>query len=101
MDVWHAWSAAHLAERVLADWKRSGRSSFIVGICGPPAAGKSTLAAALCDAIDALAGAQLCQLCPMDGFHYSNEELARLGLTRLKGRIDTFDVEGYASLLEK
>jgi pantothenate kinase len=101
MEVWHAWSAGRLSERVLSEWNRSGKSSFIVGICGPPGAGKSTLAAALRDEIDARAGAQLCQLCPMDGFHYSNEKLASLGLTRLKGRIDTFDVEGYASLLER
>ena len=101
MEVWHAWSAGRLSERVFSDWNRSGKSSFIVGICGPPGAGKSTLAAALCDEIDARAGAQLCQLCPMDGFHYSNEKLASLGRSRLKGRIDTFDVEAYASLLER
>jgi pantothenate kinase len=101
MEVWHAWSAGRLSERVFSDWNRSGKGSFIVGICGPPGAGKSTLAAALCDEIDARAGVQLCQLCPMDGFHYSNEKLASLGLSRLKGRIDTFDVEAYAFLLER
>jgi pantothenate kinase len=101
MEVWREWTARRLAERVLTDWNRAANQSFILGICGPPGAGKSTLAAALCSEIDFAAGSRLCQLCPMDGFHRSNETLARLGLTRLKGRIDTFDVDGYASLLEK
>jgi pantothenate kinase len=96
MEVWDAWTRRRLAERVLSDWNRA-RSTFI----GPPAAGKSTLAGALCDQINAIEGKELCQLCPMDGFHLSNEKLARLGLTRLKGRIDTFDVESYVSLLER
>jgi len=37
----------------------------------------------------------------MDGFHCSNAWLARAGLSRFKGRIDTFDVEGYTALLER
>jgi pantothenate kinase len=101
MEVWHEWTAARLAERVLTDWHRSRTSTFIVGICGPPAAGKSTLAGALAEAIDAAAGARLAQLYPMDGFHLSNERLGELGRARFKGCIDTFDVEGYASMLEK
>ena len=101
MEQWDAWTAGRLAERVLSDWDRKGASSFFVGICGPPGAGKSTLAAALSDEIDAAAGSPLAQLCPMDGFHFSNEWLARAGLTRFKGRIDTFDVEGYASMLKR
>ena len=101
MEVWREWTARRLAERVLSAWNRAITSTFLVGICGPPAAGKSTLAAALCGEIDSAAGSPLCQLCPMDGFHLSNQTLARLGLTRLKGRIDTFDVEGYVALLEK
>jgi pantothenate kinase len=100
MEVWDAWTAGQLAERILTDWDSTGGSSFIVGICGPPGAGKSTLAAALCDAIDAASGAQLAQLCPMDGFHFSNAWLTQAGLTRFKGRIDTFDVEGYRAMLE-
>jgi pantothenate kinase len=98
MQVWQTWTASRLAERIQAALRSTGPSTFIAGICGPPGAGKSTLAAALCEA---LAGSPLAQLCPMDGFHFSNERLRELGLTRFKGRIDTFDVEGYASLLER
>ena len=101
MEIWDAWDVGRLAARVTEAFRGSGQRSFIVGICGPPGAGKSTLAAALRDELDALAGAPLCQLCPMDGFHYSNKKLEQLGLSRLKGRIDTFDVEGYVALLER
>ena len=37
----------------------------------------------------------------MDGFHLSNEELISLGRRDRKGAPDTFDVEGFTSLLSK
>jgi pantothenate kinase len=37
----------------------------------------------------------------MDGFHLSNEELISLGRRERKGAPDTFDVEGFISLIEK
>ena len=99
--VWHDWTARQLAERALSDWRSAGASTFIVGICGPPGAGKSTLAGQLVEEIEAAAGSRIAELCPMDGFHFSNERLARMGRARYKGAIDTFDVDGYASMLEK
>lgn len=66
----------------------------ILGIAGPPGAGKSTLAAELVDALDGLA-----VLVPMDGFHLAQAELERLGRAGRKGAPDTFDAAGYAALL--
>ncbi|WP_327671235.1 MULTISPECIES: nucleoside/nucleotide kinase family protein [unclassified Streptomyces] len=66
----------------------------LLGIAGPPGAGKSTLAEAL---VDALGGAAV--LVPMDGFHLADRELARLGRADRKGAPDTFDAYGYAALL--
>ena len=66
----------------------------ILGITGPPGAGKSTLAAALGHALDSDA-----ILVPMDGYHLANEELLRLGRRGRKGAPDTFDVDGYVALL--
>lgn len=74
----------------------SGRRRLI-GIIGSPGSGKSTLSAALLDAL----GRDRAVVVPMDGFHLANAELERLGLRRVKGSIDTFDEGGYASLLRR
>ncbi|MFI6473255.1 nucleoside/nucleotide kinase family protein [Streptomyces sp. NPDC050516] len=66
----------------------------ILGIAGPPGAGKSTLAGKLVRRLDGQA-----VLVPMDGFHLANGELRRLGRTERKGAPDTFDAAGYAALL--
>lgn len=68
----------------------------ILGIAGPPGAGKSTLAARLVDALGPLA-----VLVPMDGFHLARAELARLGRADRKGAPDTFDAAGYTALLRR
>lgn len=68
----------------------------ILGITGPPACGKSTLAARLADA---LAGDAT--LVAMDGFHLANRELERLGRRDRKGAYDTFDARGYIALLRR
>lgn len=69
----------------------------ILGIAGPPGAGKSTLAARLAEAL----GPQTAVVVPMDGFHLAQTELARLGLADRKGAPDTFDAAGYVCLLRR
>ena len=68
----------------------------ILGITGPPGAGKSTLARAVVDAIGHGA-----RYLPMDGFHLANAELRRLGRQDQKGAPDTFDAAGYAAVLRR
>ncbi|WNI21702.1 nucleoside/nucleotide kinase family protein [Streptomyces sp. ITFR-16] len=68
----------------------------ILGIAGPPGAGKSTLAGRLVGALGPRA-----VLVPMDGFHLARAELARLGRADRKGAPDTFDAAGYAALLRR
>lgn len=68
----------------------------LLGVVGPPGAGKSTLAALMVDALGARA-----QAVPMDGYHLAQVELERLGRAQRKGAPDTFDVAGYAALLHR
>lgn len=85
---------AALAERVrrIAE----GQRRILIGITGPPGAGKSTLAEAL---VAALGGTAV--LVPMDGFHLAQAELQRLGRAGRKGAPDTFDALGYLALLRR
>jgi len=73
----------------------SGGRRAILGIAGAPAAGKTTLAEQLVQALDAVAHV------PMDGFHLADVELERLGARDRKGAPDTFDALGYAALLRR
>ena len=72
----------------------------LLGLVGPPGAGKSTLATALHAACEARAPG-CSQIVPMDGYHLANVELARLGRAGRKGAPDTFDAAGYAALLAR
>jgi pantothenate kinase len=79
------------ARRLIANGERR-----ILGLTGSPGAGKSTLSAALLDALgpDAV-------LVGMDGFHLGGSELVRLGRADRKGAPDTFDTDGYCALLRR
>ena len=68
----------------------------LLGICGAPGAGKSTIAAQVAAAVGPAA-----VVVPMDGFHLHDDELRRLGLSDRKGAPETFDVAGYVTLLRR
>lgn len=86
-----------LVERALA-LAAGGRR--LLGLTGPPGAGKSTLAAALVGELDARRPG-CAVLVPMDGFHLAQVELQRLGRSARKGAPDTFDALGYLALLAR
>lgn len=69
----------------------------ILGITGAPGAGKSSLASR----VVAELGPDLAVLVPMDGFHYANEVLHKLGRHPRKGAHDTFDAWGYVALMHR
>jgi len=73
---------------------RPGRA--LIGIAGPPGAGKSTLAERLVTAVGPAAA-----WVPMDGFHLADAALDRLGLRGRKGAPETFDGWGYLALLRR
>jgi pantothenate kinase len=84
------------AELVARAENLAGGRRQLLGICGPPGAGKSTLSARLVDALGDRA-----VLVAMDGFHLAQRELGRLGRTGRKGAPDTFDAAGYVELLAR
>lgn len=72
---------------------------FMIGMAGPPAAGKSTTAEALAAAIRQ--AGETATVIPMDGFHYDDAVLDQIGLRARKGSPPTFDVAGFRILLER
>lgn len=71
----------------------------ILGICGAPAAGKSTFAEQLAARLTA-AGHSVA-LVPMDGYHLAQSVLDELGLAAVKGAPHTFDGYGFVALLQR
>lgn len=74
----------------------SRRRRVLLGITGAPGAGKSTLAAALVEAMG-----QDAVLVPLDGFHLDDTVLDALGRRQRKGAPDTFDAAGFVHLLRR
>lgn len=85
-------TAAGLADRIRS--RSAGRQ--IIGIAGPPGTGKSTLAGRLSEQLG-----DESVVVPMDGFHLATPIIDGTPLRDRKGAIDTFDVGGFLSLLER
>lgn len=72
---------------------------YVLGIAGPPGAGKSTLATLLAD--KARERGVPAVVVPMDGFHLAQDALEARGLATVKGAPETFDGAGFVALLER
>ncbi len=115
-------SVEALVQRIqLLQGQRPLQQRLIVAIAGAPGSGKSTLAAEICQRLnqDAAPGERpgsvrreedpgptvTCSpqavVVPMDGFHLDNAILQVRGQIAVKGSPQTFDVDGFASLITR
>ena len=87
-----------------------GDARVFVGIAGSPGSGKSTLARLTRDRVNAAAGDDVCVVFPMDGFHYSMNDLLtnKDGLfpdadvaVKRRGSPFTFDAEAFTARVKK
>jgi pantothenate kinase len=69
---------------------------LLLGLTGPPGAGKSSLADRLVEELGPATA-----VVPMDGFHLPDARLRELGLADRKGAPETFDREAYVGLLAR
>jgi pantothenate kinase len=79
----------------------TGPSRRLLGLTGPPGAGKTTAAGTLVSALVDALGPGRAVVVGMDGFHLAQAELERLGRTDRKGAPDTFDAAGFVALLAR
>lgn len=93
-EVKHVQRLADLYDR--AQQLAAGPTRRLLGITGPPGAGKSTIARSVIAAVG-----DRSRLVEMDGFHLSQSRLAELGRLGRKGAIDTFDGEGFLALIRR
>jgi pantothenate kinase len=88
----------------LADRARSlvdGDRRAVLGITGPPGAGKSTLVEDLLTRLRDGRDDDWVAHVPMDGFHLADVQLRRLGLFDRKGAPETFDSAGFVAALDR
>ncbi|MGV8850644.1 MAG: nucleoside/nucleotide kinase family protein [Propionibacteriaceae bacterium] len=78
----------------------ASRPRTIIGICGAPGAGKSTLAELVVKAVNAAAAGAAVAV-GMDGFHLAKSVIVDDDRGSRRGAPDTFDAAGYAALLAR
>jgi pantothenate kinase len=87
--------------QLIAQRASAHQGRFVAALAGPPAAGKSTLAADLAAHINDICGNAVAKVVPMDGFHYDDAVLLARGAKDRKGAPDTFDAQGFFHLLRR
>ncbi|MGI9402254.1 MAG: hypothetical protein ACR2O0_13455 [Rhizobiaceae bacterium] len=81
--------------------KESGKRA-IIGIAGPPASGKSTLAESVVQKLNEDSESNIARavLLPMDGYHLDNRLLESRGLLARKGAPETFNSQGFCEAVK-
>lgn len=87
--------------KLIKSKQRAGKR-IIIGIAGPPASGKSTLAEAVVEKLNKNIRSPVpgAALLPMDGYHLDNSTLKIKGLSSRKGAPETFNAEEFCKAVE-
>ncbi|WP_420414076.1 hypothetical protein [Roseibium sp.] len=90
-----------VCELILA--RMQGDRRTIVGIAGPPASGKSTLAESVVHKLntDRSGSVPRAALLPMDGYHLDNRLLESRGLLARKGAPESFNAFGFCEAVKR
>ena len=75
------------------------QNRVLIAIAGPPGSGKSTVGELLTDLMNK--NLMKTSLIPMDGFHMENKTLEKNNLLERKGAPETFDIDGFLSLIKE
>lgn len=73
---------------------------MLVALAGAPGSGKSTSAEILCEKLNENEPS-FAEVFPMDGYHFDDILLKKLGRHERKGAPDTFDVSGFSHMLQR
>ena len=84
--------------QLILDRGQSKRS--LTALAGPPAAGKSYVANALCRDLNKYSPDSAVVL-PMDGYHLDDALLEKRGIRDRKGAPHTFDISGFIHILQR
>ena len=84
--------------QLILDRGQSKRS--LTALAGPPAAGKSSIANALCRDLNKYSPDSAVVL-PMDGYHLDDALLEKQGMRDRKGAPHTFDIAGFIHILQR
>ena len=71
----------------------------LIAIAGPPGSGKSTVGELVTDLMNK--NLMKTSLVPMDGFHMDSKTLEKSNLLERKGAPETFDTDGFLSLIKE
>lgn len=90
-----------VSELVKNNMKDGGRT--MIGVAGPPASGKSTLAESVVQNLNKDNATQppVAALLPMDGYHLDNRLLESRGLLARKGAPETFNKHGFCEAVQR
>lgn len=76
--------------------ERAGNERYLLGICGTPGAGKSTVSHVIREQLG-----DNVVVVPMDGFHLASSVIRDTPLAQRRGAPDTFDGDGFVALLRR